>query len=36
VNRGFFRLARPLQEMADRRQMRADLDTFKDQLEAQG
>jgi ligand-binding SRPBCC domain-containing protein len=33
---GFFRLAGALLEMAGRRQMRADLDTLKDLLEAQG
>ncbi len=33
---GFFRLAGPLLEVAGRRQMRADLDTLKDLLEAQG
>jgi hypothetical protein len=33
---GFFRLAGPLLEMAGRRQIRADLDTLKDLLEAQG
>jgi ligand-binding SRPBCC domain-containing protein len=33
---GFFRLAGPLLEIAGRRQFRADLDTLKDLLEAQG
>jgi uncharacterized protein YndB with AHSA1/START domain len=33
---GFFRLAGPLLEMAGRRQFRADLETLKDLLEAQG
>jgi ligand-binding SRPBCC domain-containing protein len=33
---GFFRLAGPLLEIAIRRQFRADLDTLKDLLEAQG
>jgi uncharacterized protein YndB with AHSA1/START domain len=33
---GFFRLAGPLLEMAGKRQFRADLDTLKDLLEAQG
>ena len=33
---GFFRLAGPLLEIAVRRQFRADLDTLKDLLEAQG
>ena len=34
--RGFFRLADPLLERALRRQFRADLETLKDVLEAQG
>ena len=33
---GFFRLAGPLLEIAGRRQFRADLETLKDLLEAQG
>jgi ligand-binding SRPBCC domain-containing protein len=33
---GFFRLAGPLLEIAVRRQFRADLETLKDLLEAQG
>ncbi len=33
---GFFRLAGPLLEMAGRRQFRADLETLKDLMEAQG
>ena len=33
---GFFRLAGPLLERAGRRQFRADLETLKDLLEAQG
>jgi ligand-binding SRPBCC domain-containing protein len=33
---GFFRLAGPLLEIAGRRQFRADLETLKDRLEAQG
>ena len=33
---GFFRLAGPLLEMAGERQFRADLETLKDLLEAQG
>jgi uncharacterized membrane protein len=33
---GFFRLAGPLLEIAIRRQFRADLETLKDLLEAQG
>jgi ligand-binding SRPBCC domain-containing protein len=33
---GFFRLVGPLLEMAVRRQFRADLETLKDLLEAQG
>ena len=34
--RGFFKLAGPLLEMASRRQLKADLETLKDLLEAQG
>lgn len=33
---GFFRLAGPLLERAGRRQFKADLETLKDLLEAQG
>jgi ligand-binding SRPBCC domain-containing protein len=34
--RGFFKLAGPLLDLASRRQLRADLETLKDLLEAQG
>ena len=33
--RGFFKLAGPLLDMASRRQLKADLETLKDLLEAQ-